>query len=790
VEFDRNTEIFTIHKNDRDDEDSLPENSISAVLEDRTGILWISSTSGMFSKYDKNARKFRLYRPNPKDMNSLSHNIALPRLEDGNGDLWIGTLGGLDKYDRTTGRFTHYRHDPDDEGSIPNNYSCGVYEDREGSFWVGSFSGGLCKFDRDSGYCTQKADIKKAYTMAQDRKDSNILWIGTYKQGLYKYDKYANRILRQYKHEPDNPESLSHNIILRFIIDRDNPNSLWLATSGGGLEKFDRTAETFTHYRHDPDDPQSIGSDMVYNIYEDTDGNLWICTDNGLNKFDRNTGTFRHFTQENGYPGRTNQFAMEDNRKNLWIGSDAGLIKFDIGTEIVEKVYTEKDGLHSHAFFSTGFCKTGDGEFWIGGFNGMNSFHPDEIRDNPYVPPVFLTSFTQGGQKMDFGKAVTHLTQAGLGWRHNFFEFEFAALNYTQPEKNQYKYMLKGFDRDWFDSGTRRFGRYTGLPGGTYTLRIIGSNNDGIWNEDGVSIRINVGNPFWRTWWFYGLVVLVGILISLFILQYLKRLKAEIAERRKAENERNSLEMRLIQAQKLESLGTMAGGVAHEINNPINGIMNYAQLIKDRSGPESPSIEFADEIIVETKRVATIVRNLLTFARYEKNSHSPARIQDIVESTLSLIRTIVRHDQIILETDIPDDLPEIKCRSQQIRQVLMNLLTNARDALNEKYPEYHENKIIWISSRVFEKDGRRWIRTTVEDYGPGIAPETRERMFDPFFTTKPRDKGSGLGLSISYGIVQEHHGELDVESEPGQYTKIHLNLPVDNGWELEGARGE
>jgi PAS domain S-box-containing protein len=249
--------------------------------------------------------------------------------------------------------------------------------------------------------------------------------------------------------------------------------------------------------------------------------------------------------------------------------------------------------------------------------------------------------------------------------------------------------------------------------------------------------------------------------------------------------ETKKLEEQLLQSQKIESIGTLAGGVAHEINNPINGIMNYAQLIADRLGDESPEAELADEIIRETKRVATIVQNLLTFARHEKQSHSPAYLSDIVSAVLSLIQTVMRHDQIDLQVNIADGLPKLKCRSQEIQQVLMNLMTNARDALNERYPEYSPEKKLRLSARLIKKGGKSYIRTTVEDTGPGIPLEIRERIFDPFFTNKPKEKGTGLGLSISYGIVKSHHGKLLVESELGQYTRFHMDLPVDNGWKLE-----
>ncbi|MBT3380289.1 MAG: response regulator [Lentisphaerae bacterium] len=257
--------------------------------------------------------------------------------------------------------------------------------------------------------------------------------------------------------------------------------------------------------------------------------------------------------------------------------------------------------------------------------------------------------------------------------------------------------------------------------------------------------------------------------------------------------DRLRLEAQLRQAQKLESIGTLAGGVAHEINNPINGIMNYAQLILDDLEEEDQNASFAGEIIHETERIAILVKNLLQFARHDKQSHSPARVIDIVEATSSLIHTVMRHDQITLEIDVAEDLPEIKCRSQQIQQVVMNLLTNARDALNEKYEGYHEDKIIRLTAGLTERKGAPGIRLTVEDHGAGISDEVRGHMFEPFYTTKRQEKGTGLGLAIGYGIVADHHGELQVESELGEWTRFHVDLPVDNGWVLTdepGQRGE
>ncbi len=249
--------------------------------------------------------------------------------------------------------------------------------------------------------------------------------------------------------------------------------------------------------------------------------------------------------------------------------------------------------------------------------------------------------------------------------------------------------------------------------------------------------------------------------------------------------EKMKLEEFISKKQRLESIGTLASGVAHEINNPLNGILNYGQLILDTENVDNTTKVYAKEIIRESERVATIVKNLLDFSRQNNQAHSYANIEDIIRKTTSLINTIIKHDQIDLQISIAEDISRIKCRSQQIQQVIMNLLTNARDALNEKYKGYHENKIINISCKEFIKEDRKWISITVTDNGSGIPDEIKDKIFDPFFSTKDKNLGTGLGLSISYGIVDAHHGEVLLETKKDEYTQFTVLLPCDNGWDLE-----
>lgn len=254
----------------------------------------------------------------------------------------------------------------------------------------------------------------------------------------------------------------------------------------------------------------------------------------------------------------------------------------------------------------------------------------------------------------------------------------------------------------------------------------------------------------------------------------------DITQIRRLEEERNLMKDQSWNQQKLESIGTLASGIAHEINNPINGIMNYGQIIQDSTESDSEINRYAKDIIYETNRVSEIVANLLEFSRQPEKQVSFARFEDIVFKTLSLVNTVFKHDNIILSAVVDENIPECKCKSQQIQQVIMNLLTNSRDSLNEKYPGYHENKKIELECHGFVKNNIGYISVSVKDFGMGISEEVGHRIFDPFFTTKDRSKGTGLGLSISYGIVKEHHGELTFESQKGEFTKFTMIIPCEN----------
>lgn len=243
--------------------------------------------------------------------------------------------------------------------------------------------------------------------------------------------------------------------------------------------------------------------------------------------------------------------------------------------------------------------------------------------------------------------------------------------------------------------------------------------------------------------------------------------------------EHREAEAKVIQASKLASIGELAAGVGHEINNPINGVINCADILLENIPQDSPDRRFAQLIRSEAERVASIVKKLLTFSRQQQEKYSMASMAEILDSVLSLSNKKIEKSLIALHLDVPETLPKIRCRGEQLQQVVMNLIINAIHALDERYPEGSPNKIMKITVAPTEVKDRAYLEVNVEDFGIGMTEATRSRLFDPFFTTKGRDKGTGLGLSVSDGIVKDHGGFIEVESIPGEFARFRVYLPVD-----------
>ena len=599
---DPSTGDFERYQHDPANPHSLSHNTVSAIFEDSRGVLWVGTQGGGLDRFDRENRQFIHYQHVPGDARSMSDDWILSIYEDRGGILWIGTVGGgLNMLDRAAHRFRHYQTIPNDPNGLSDDFVWAIYRDREGILWIGTYGGGLDRYDPvDDRWTHFRHDPNIPHSLGQDvirciRQDAGrFLWIGTDGEGLDRFDPKTGRF-SHYRYDPGDPLSLSSDTVLSLHVDPSG--ALWIGT-GSGLNRYMPGLEGFFRYQAGGRDPNSLSNGVVRSVTDAAEGGLWVGTDRGLNllepdtrrvtryrarefepdpltdssilsvyqdgagvlwlgtfgqgfvRFDPKDGDARIYRETDGLPSNVVYGILEDEQGFLWLSTNYGLSRFDPQTETFQN-YDSTHGLQSNEFNAGAYWRGMDGEMYFGGVNGFNAFYPDAVTKSPYQPPVVLTHLAHGGAVAEAGKPIEAIRELTLRWPNNNFDFGYAALSYSQPDRNQYAYMLEGLEDDWIYVGTQRTGRYTNLPGRTFTLRIKASNSDGVWNPEGLSLKITVIPPFWETWLFRSMVglLLVAIVAAGYRLRVRgievrsRRLEAQVEDRtREIEQRRQALE--------------------------------------------------------------------------------------------------------------------------------------------------------------------------------------------------------------------------------------------------------
>ncbi|MBN1666098.1 MAG: GAF domain-containing protein [Anaerolineales bacterium] len=523
--FDSHTGTFTqVHARAYDPASLAGENLLSLFCSPDGG-LWVGVAHAGIDYFSPFSAQFDRYQMQPGNVNSLGASGVWSIYQDQDGVLWLGTQeGGLERFDRNRNQWTHYRHDPEDPSSLSHDNVVAVHGSRDGSLWIGTWGGGLNHFDPASGaFRHYRADPQDPDSLLSDtvwlilEDREGILWLGT-DSGLDAFDP-QQETFTHYVHDSQDPTSLSSNYISALY--QDASGRLWVGTYAG-LNRYDPQSSSFRAYRYDPRDSDSLSYPIVFAIHEDAAGNLWVGTyGGGLNRFDPVTETFQSYRVSDGLVNDAIYGILEDAHGNLWLSTNGGLSKFDPQREQFWN-FDLRDGLQSNEFNFNAYYQNDQGEMFFGGVNGLNAFYPDQIGSNPYLPAVHIRSVSRRGEPVIAAQDLRRLTELELRWPDNYFDFEFVALNYFNPPDNRYAYLLEGFDQDWNANGAMRSGRYTNLPGGTYTLRVKAANNDGLWNETGTALTIKVITPFWEAAWFY--ILLAFTMLAAGVWGYLWRL--------------------------------------------------------------------------------------------------------------------------------------------------------------------------------------------------------------------------------------------------------------------------
>ncbi len=506
------------------DPNSLSSNSPRHIYEDDEGNLWIGMFPTGVAFLDHSTTVFTNYFHKPDVKSSLSNGGLLCFLEDSEGILWIGTENGLNAFDREKNIFTRYFTDENNTQGLKLGAVLTIEEDEYGDLWVGTWSGGLHRFSKKTGRIksylpteNNATSLSDAFVWKIHRDKDNTLWLATENGGINKYNRATDNFTH-YLADRENPDAIISNQVWTIMEDRQE--FIWVATLEG-LDRFDKTSEKFTHFLHDPNDPNTINSNQIISLFEDSRGKIWIGTrDAGVNIYDPLTNKFSALNVKDGLPSATISSIIEDNMGNIWVTTVNGIVRIEPNTFAI-KAFNKAHGLVSNNFNRDATFKDQLGELYVGSIGGFSVFNPKNIIQASPPPPVVFTKFRILNQTVQVNGAdgllqqsITETKKLWLSYKQTMFSFDFAALSYRSPESNKYAYMLEGFDADWHHIGNQRTATYTNISPGHYTFKAKAANKEGVWNDEGTAIAINITPPLWQTWWAYCsyIIVFIGIM--------------------------------------------------------------------------------------------------------------------------------------------------------------------------------------------------------------------------------------------------------------------------------------
>ena len=496
--------------------DSLSAETVYSIYQDRGGVMWVGTYGGGINKYDQTRERFAYFRNHPDDPASLSDNFIFPIHADAAGHVWVGTYGGgLNLFDPVSGVFTRYVNDSRNPNSLPNNYIWSLFTDSRGTLWVGT-GGGLASLNQESGHFTSfsrhgegTSDLEPGVVFAMAEDSNGVFWLGT-RNGIGRFYPRTGMYIPEEFDLPNSPGTGDR--VISMLMEPGD--ILWFGTMDKGLYRLNIRTRSLENFRANSDAAGNLSHNTVFSIHRDSRGTLWIATGGGgLNRFDPETRTFHAYTEADGLPNSVIYGILEDANGNLWMSTNYGVSRFN-PIAVTFRNFTVNDGLANMDFNMGAYARASNGAMYFGSVKGLNAFYPDRIFENSYVPPIALTSLTREGKPLTEESLPGVPSAIVLSWPNNSFEFEFTALSFADTAHNEYAYKLDNFDADWYYLGNKRNGRYTNLPGGEYILRLKAANSDGIWNEHPLDIPVRVIPPFWETPWFRISIVLMVALLA------------------------------------------------------------------------------------------------------------------------------------------------------------------------------------------------------------------------------------------------------------------------------------
>lgn len=618
--FNLATNTFERYRNDYFDAKSLSHDIVRCIYKDREGTMWLGTNSGGVSYVPPVKEKFAHYYPLPQKENTLNNAVVKAITGDRN-NIWLGTDDGVDFFNSETKSFSHYR-----TGIANENIYCAA-RIAGGLLAFGTHNSGLYLLDVKSGKISNYRKSNKPGSISSNRINKIFvdrkghIWLGTWMGGLNLFD-IRTRTFKRVIYDSLDDQKSPDNIL---TLAEDNNSNLWIGTDKG-VGIYNPAKNTYNHYRYGRS-KNGLSNNIISCFLLDSRGDMWIGTGGGgLNRFNRKDKTFTVFREKQGISSDNINGILEDGKGNLWVSTAKGLCRFNPVDGKIHK-FTIVDGLQSDEFKRGACFKTEDGTMYFGGINGFNAFHPDSIEYNQKIPAIVFTNLYVFGKTVSLygansplGKAISECREINLNHQQTVFTIEFAALNFTSSEKNQYAYMLEGFDKTWNYTGTEHKATYTNINPGEYIFRVKASNNDGVWNDKGVSLKVNILPPYYQTWWFRILSVLLVLFSAFSVYKY----RVNRIEKQKQALE-NEVQVRTAevtkQAESLQELNEELQAQSEEMQAQAEDLQDLNQELL----LNSKNLQTLNAQLVEQKKQEQLARDEAEMARKEAEKANQAK---------------------------------------------------------------------------------------------------------------------------------------------------------------------
>ncbi len=779
MRFNPKFKSYEYFKNDYYDQSTINYNSISSLYVDRTGILWVG-TSGMgINLYDPKVNRFSTLFIKNEPSSRVTGFSVRSILQENDDVFWLST-DVLFRWNRRTGETKSYETNSNRLDDFGNTGPWSMIKSNDGKIWTATTEG-VFSLDPAAEKIRQykfnpldKTGLpqKEVYTVYEDQE--NNIWIATenFFCRLIDADKGTFQSFRY-------QTPLPYNQRVRPVIYQDSKGTFWLGTRNG-LLLFDLQKKTFFTYKNDPTKPNSLNNDNINSICPDPfnpDKILWIGTSGGgLNQFNIDEGTFEHFTEKDGLPNNVVYGILPDKKGNLWLSTNKGLSKFN-PQEKTFRNYDVNDGLQSNEFNTGAYFLSKNGEMFFGGIKGVNYFYPDEIKDNQHIPKIVFTNLKLGDRyitnksdKSILQKPISETTELVLSYADDVITFEFAALDYSTPSKNRYAYKLDNLNKDWIYSGSDRSATFTHLPFGEYVLRIKGSNNDGIWNETGIALKLIITPPWWSRWWAYILYGIIILLVLSLIRRYeLNRLRLK-----------NQLRVEKVETDSLRNLDQLKShffaNISHEFRTPLTLILGQVEsvLSSNIESKEKGKLQVANR---NARKLLTLINQLLDLSKLEAGSMElKAEQHNIIlflKSVFFSFESIAESKKINLKFDSEYSNIPVRYDTDKMEKIICNLISNA-------FKFTSENGEIKLSVNIVSSN----VEISIKDTGIGIPDDSLPHIFNRFYqvdgSSTREQEGTGIGLALTKELVELHKGQITANSKEGEWTEFIIHLPIDS----------